>query len=588
MRKITFCFLVLCCVAFSWQSMAQCDFDGNQYPADPVILTNDGSAEEISGCNYFGEYSVVQNLNIGDEYVFDADGGYVTIIDGADGATVLANGASPLTWTATATDVEAHWAADAACGTDFSCHVTSVTNNDGAPGAEPDCATTPTPAVGATDVTVGNTTLSWMAPTTGPTPTAYYIYEYDDEFGTNPGLIGTVTTTSMDVTINVYETTIYWAAIPVNVSTEATGCDVWSFTTEATPPPPANDDFANAQAVTCGGNYTGSTDLATLDEDDAPDGFGADMDAPNVWFSYDSSVEGAADVTINLCPSDYDTSFLVYTGTSGNLTLVGGNDDNNVECTSGTRSYGSFTADGTQTYYIAVEGWNSTSTGIFDMTITCEASCTPAQANQDCASAIAMAVDGNANTVDNTCASVNPEQTSCDSFSSIADIWYTFEAPASGEVDIATTLGTATAAHVAVYNGACGTLGEEDCSSADEVSLSLTGLTAGETYYLQLWNNGSEEGTFDVTLSDPTMSIEDFGLSTLFTYYPNPVNNMLSLKAQSNISNVSVYNMLGQEVIRTAPNTVTNDVNMSELQAGAYFVKVTVNGTTETIRIIKK
>ena len=30
-----------------------------------------------------------------------------------------------------------------------------------------------------------------------------------------------------------------------------------------------------------------------------------------------------------------------------------------------------------------------------------------------------------------------------------------------------------------------------------------------------------------------------------FSYFPNPVKNELSLKAQSNIENVSVFNMLG-------------------------------------------
>jgi hypothetical protein len=34
----------------------------------------------------------------------------------------------------------------------------------------------------------------------------------------------------------------------------------------------ANDDFANAEPLTCGANYTGTTAAATLDEDDAPDG----------------------------------------------------------------------------------------------------------------------------------------------------------------------------------------------------------------------------------------------------------------------------------------------------------------------------
>ncbi|QRM90901.1 T9SS type A sorting domain-containing protein [Lacinutrix sp. WUR7] len=72
-----------------------------------------------------------------------------------------------------------------------------------------------------------------------------------------------------------------------------------------------------------------------------------------------------------------------------------------------------------------------------------------------------------------------------------------------------------------------------------------------------------------------------------FSYYPNPVNNTLALKAQKDIENVSVYNMLGQEVLRTAPNAVNTEVNMSALQSGAYFVKVTIGSATETVRIMK-
>ena len=45
--------------------------------------------------------------------------------------------------------------------------------------------------------------------------------------------------------------------------------------------------------------------------------------------------------------------------------------------------------------------------------------------------------------------------------------------------------------------------------------------------------------------------------------------------------------MLGQEVIKTSPNAVSNDINMSNLQSGAYFVQVTVGTNIETVRIIK-
>lgn len=199
---------------------------------------------------------------------------------------------------------------------------------------------------------------------------------------------------------------------------------------------------------------------------------------------------------------------MVYTGTSGNLTLVFANDDNAAICGPGFRSYGTFTANGTDTYFITIEGFSFGNTGFYYMSVTCVASCTPAQTNQDCASAIALTVDGIATTVDNTCATLNPNTVTCEMFNPIADIWYTFVAPVSGEVDIETTTltGTATQANITVYNGSCGTLAELDCqkNSGGGETVILTELTTGNTYYLQLWNSGTEEGTFDVSLTDGT------------------------------------------------------------------------------------
>src|SRR5690606_28021794 len=40
---------------------------------------------------------------------------------------------------------------------------------------------------------------------------------------------------SADLIISGYNTEIFWAAIPVNMTLEATGCDIWSFTTGDAP-----------------------------------------------------------------------------------------------------------------------------------------------------------------------------------------------------------------------------------------------------------------------------------------------------------------------------------------------------------------
>ncbi|WP_374548462.1 choice-of-anchor J domain-containing protein [Flavobacterium sp.] len=100
----------------------------------------------------------------------------------------------------------------------------------------PTCASNPTPADMATEVPIGAITLSWDAPTTGGAPTEYDLYA-GDTADTVTNLVGTYTDTNTgtDLTINNFNTTIYWKIVPKNAGGEATGCPVWSFTT-ATPP----------------------------------------------------------------------------------------------------------------------------------------------------------------------------------------------------------------------------------------------------------------------------------------------------------------------------------------------------------------
>ena len=85
-----------------------------------------------------------------------------------------------------------------------------------------------------------------------------------------------------------------------------------------------------------------------------------------------------------------------------------------------------------------------------------------------------------------------------------------------------------------------------------------------------------------------TLGIDDLVNESAFTYYPNPVKNTLSLNAQKSIETITVYNMLGQEMFRTAPNSISSELDMSNLSTGTYFVKVTIESVTKTIRVIKQ
>ncbi|MFZ4679161.1 MAG: T9SS type A sorting domain-containing protein [Flavobacterium sp.] len=359
------------------------------------------------------------------------------------------------------------------------------------------------------------------------------------------------------------------------------------------PPPPTNDNFATPIAISCGNTYSGDTSTpVTLDEDNAPDGFGADMDAPNLWYSFTGS-GSAQTVTLSLCNSSYDTSVLVYTGTSGNLTLVAGNDDFascNVTNDS-TRSKVIFTSDETTTYYVAVEGWNVGSVGAFVMDVTCAAVTPPAVANQDCGTALNVQVDGLDNNSDNSFGTVSSTQPSCDLFGSIQDVWFSFQAPASGNVTCLVTPTTMTSLNFNLYSGTCAALTAltGTCNSNLTVATSevLTGLTPGETYFVQVWSNSAEQGTFTLKLSDNSLGNSSFDDAN-FSYFPNPVKNTLNLSYNQEISNVEVFNLLGQKVISNVINANAAQIDMSNLSKGAYMVKVTSNNQLKTIKVIKE
>jgi hypothetical protein len=69
---------------------------------------------------------------------------------------------------------------------------------------------------------------------------------------------------------------------------------------------------------------------------------------------------------------------------------------------------------------------------------------------------------------------------------------------------------------------------------------------------------------------------------------PNPTSDNFTITAKSEIQSVSVYNLLGQEVMSKTPNSESVTINISDFQAGIYLVKTTVDGTISSSRVIKK
>lgn len=94
------------------------------------------------------------------------------------------------------------------------------------------------------------------------------------------------------------------------------------------------------------------------------------------------------------------------------------------------------------------------------------------------------------------------------------------------------------------------------------------------------------DNVWHADFAESTASIADFA-SKGFSAYPNPVSNILNLQAKEAINSVAIYNVLGQEVYSAKINALTSTVDMSQMASGAYFVKVDINGTEGTVKVIK-
>ena len=575
MKKITLLIAVIL-IQFNF-GFSQC-IRTTQYPTSVIVSNNLGLVQNIATCNYTSEFASLSGLLIGSNYIFTCNISgaekYITVRDLAN--NVIASGNSPLIVNPiTSSEVSVHFSDDASCVSTSECHVTTIQILLTCP--------VPTGTI-VSNVTNTNANYTWQP---GGSETSWEVLVLPSSATApvastsgNP-ISGTPSYSSNDLS----PSNAYKFYVRANCGSEFSP---WLGTTFSTPL--ANDNFENAISVSCGTTYSSSTATATLDEDSAPDGFGADMDSPNVWYSYTGSGP-VQSVTLNLCNSSYDSSVLIYTGTSGNLALVAGNDDDST-CGTGltTRSRVTFTSDGVSTYYIAVEGYNVSNVGAFNMEVTCNSVTPPAVLNQNCASALAVAVDGTNVVSDNSFGDSSSVQPSCDLFGVIQDVWFSFVAP-SVSVDCLITNGTMTSSNFNIYSGDCAILTAvtSTCNSnlTTPTTESLLGLTVGNTYYVQVWSNASEQGTFTLKLSNATLSTNAFNLAA-FSFYPNPVKNTLNLSYSENISDVSVYNLLGQQVIAKAVNANQSQIDMSHLTSGTYMVKVSANNQVKTIKVIKE
>jgi hypothetical protein len=272
------------------------------------------------------------------------------------------------------------------------------------------------------------------------------------------------------------------------------------------------DEICGAEEFVVGTTITTDNTGATPDGVQAACWFDAEVES-DIWFFFTAPASGSVDIETYDTGGSDDTQLAVFgsdDGTcSGTLTEVGCNDD-----ISGSDYMSFLTVTGMtpgNTYFIQVDGWQGTQ-GVFDMSVT-------ALTNDALCDAFPATVDGGVFTADNTGATADGEQGSCLFDAAVEnDIWYFFTAPASGVVEIETfDTGGSDDTQIVVYSssdGTCaGTLTEvgcnDDISGTDYMSFALVeGLTAGDTYFIQVDGWQGTQGSFDMEIRSIVLVVE--------------------------------------------------------------------------------
>ena len=143
---------------------------------------------------------------------------------------------------------------------------------------------------------------------------------------------------------------------------------------------------------------------------------------------------------------------------------------------------------------------------------------------------------------------------------------------------------------VIVYNGAN--------SSAPVIGL-YTGTTlpplvtssGGSMYVVFLSDEALRSNGWSANYSSTVLDNNEFELIDGLKIYPNPTSTKVYFdNSNSNFKNVSIYNYLGQEVIKIEFTSISNnqEVDMSGLSSGVYNLKFSNNEISQSVKVVKK
>jgi pimeloyl-ACP methyl ester carboxylesterase len=114
-----------------------------------------------------------------------------------------------------------------------------------------------------------------------------------------------------------------------------------------------------------------------------------------------------------------------------------------------------------------------------------------------------------------------------------------------------------------------------------------TSLNSGQ-YYLEFYatpTSTSYQFPYTFTIQN-TLSIDDNLVDSTFSIYPNPTNSKVNIKSENKFDEAEIYNVLGQKVL-TSRISENQEIDMSSLTSGTYFLKLKSENLIKNVKILK-
>ncbi|WP_157972970.1 T9SS type A sorting domain-containing protein [Aureibaculum luteum] len=369
--------------------------------------------------------------------------------------------------------------------------------------------------------------------------------------------------------------------------------------------PPINDNCANATTLTVNPNYLcGTVSSGTLVDATASslasDGLGGSCLTlgstkanDDVWYKFIAisaihkvKISNIAGSPINLYANVFDGGVTGNCPTTATDVPISCSDPENFDLNGLTIG---------NTYFIRIYSNSSTSgaTTTFDV---CVGTAPSAPSNDDCNDAISIGslphnVNYDASSATNS--AVGTGFVTASGCIGLNDgVWYKIIGD-GGTISIIASPDSWDVG-IGVYAGSCGAFTCVEDSNSGGVNIvegATFTSTLGTSYYINIaYPSGTvngAEGAFDLAITSSTLSIDEITAKG-FSYYPNPVDRVLKMRANENIQQISLYSVLGKEIKRVHQNDIQAELSLDQLPAGTYFVKAMVGGSTGTFKILKK